>query len=142
MSENEVENNRTTRLNLVMTEIDPVSGVVTYEQWLDPKTEKLHREHAPAVIERDAESGRVISEEWYDDGAPYNADRPALTLYDKSTGNKTLDEWWVSGRKHRLNEPAATRYDPETGAVLSQEWWHFGQRIRTPAVGVVRMGPS
>lgn len=142
MSSDEADSNRIDRLNLVATEIDPASGVVTYEQWLDPKSEKPHRDGAPALIERDADSGRVISEEWYDGGLRHNGDGAALTLFDRSTGNKILEEYWSSGRKHRLNEPAVIKYDPVTGAAIDREWWHFGQRIQKPAAGAVRQGPS
>jgi hypothetical protein len=94
-------------------ECDPVTGVVTREEW---RTDgKLDRAGGPAFILRDDITGIVACEAWWKDGKIDRADGPAFIDRDEATGTVTYEEWWKDGKP--IAPPATV---PQASAASSQ----------------------
>ena len=78
-------------------ERDPITGIVTYEQWYSDGVPD--RADGPALIERDPVTGAVIYEEWWKDGQMHRAAGPALIQRNPVTGIVTYEEWWKDGKQ-------------------------------------------
>jgi hypothetical protein len=57
------------------------------------------RSGGPAIIERDPLTGIVTNEAWYKNGKPDRADGPAVILRDARTGKVTREDWYKDGKK-------------------------------------------
>jgi hypothetical protein len=81
----------------VLTEIDPQTGTVIYEQWY--KDGKRDRSDGPAYIVRDATTGTVIGEAWYENGKLHRIDGPTNIERDAKTGIVTDEIWWKDNKQ-------------------------------------------
>jgi hypothetical protein len=79
---------------------DVGSGVAVLEDWSkDSEGKVLHREDGPASIERDAATGNVIREGWYNNNVLERESGPAVIRRDATTGRVTYSVWYKNGEK-------------------------------------------
>ena len=57
-----------------------------------------HRDNGPAVSGRDAKTGTVIYEVWWERGHRHHDNGPAFIQRDAATGTVTYEEWWSDGK--------------------------------------------
>jgi hypothetical protein len=118
---------------------DPAGRIV----WEWQSDSVKHREDGPAHIERNAQSGIIVHEEWWSNGQRHRTDGgPALVLRDSLTGQILFEEWWLNGKRHRDDGPAAIRRDGPTGHVIHEEWWRDGERVPHRIVASANIQPD
>lgn len=71
------------------------------ETWFkgDGNNMDRHRENAPAQIDYDSRTGRVISEKWYFKNLLHREDGPAVESWDSITGKQISQTWYIHGQK-------------------------------------------
>src|SRR3989344_2584865 len=83
----------------------------------------LSRDGGPAVVEY-KHSGNAICTSWFKDGKVHNADGAAHVLYTER-GNVWLSAWYEHGELHRVGGPARVYY--ENGTIREEEWYEHGK---------------
>jgi hypothetical protein len=115
-------------------EINLDSGVVVKETYR--RDRKLHRDpsEGPAIIERDAATGRVIVEEYYVDNRWHREDGPAVLICNPKSGAVVKEYYLLSGRLHRdpAEGPAYIKRSGVTGKAYIEEYYLFGDRVEEP----------
>lgn len=96
----------------------------------------LHREHAPALIKRNAQ-GVVVVEEWWLAGVRHRAEHPAVYQYD-GAGHLISEQWFQHGVRTRQGGPAViTRYWVDQVPIRREEWYVDGIRQRKSGLVVL-----
>lgn len=92
----------------MVIERDPISGLVTVEEWF--LNGSPHRDGPQAaIIHRDGATGIVYRE-----------------------------EHWKHGQRHAAQGPAIVDRDPESGEVTSTEYWRDGEKVGGPHADIDR----
>jgi hypothetical protein len=97
------------------------------EVWMT--ADRLHRENAPAIIERNPQTGRVLWLQWSERGDKHRLDGPASQLFHPTTGVCIEGTYHRRGKLYRLDGPADIRRDPQ-GNTTCEEWWRNGATFR------------
>jgi hypothetical protein len=105
---------------------DP-SGMVVHETWF--QNGELHRDGAPAFIDRDPVTGTVFWESWYQNGLPHRDGAPAKIRRNSVTGIVIREKWCLHGRLHRIDGPAIICRHPTTGKITSSSWRVNGEDV-------------
>ncbi|MEM1053799.1 MAG: hypothetical protein AAGI28_17080 [Pseudomonadota bacterium] len=78
------------------TERDPNTGTITLEEWR--KCGALYREGGkPAYIEIDPETGVVVIEGYYEGGVEHRLNGPAVIVRDRESGRIISESYYVNG---------------------------------------------
>jgi hypothetical protein len=70
----------------VITETDPATGVVTYEQWW--KDDKLDRIDGPALIYRNVATAALVFDGWYKNGKRFTPSAEVRSAWLKRSGER------------------------------------------------------
>lgn len=107
------ENGRRNRWgdDIAFERVCPVTETKTSQWWC--VEDQLHRLGAPAMIERDADSGTVTIEAWFKDGNRHREDGPALIERDAETGNVSRTTYFINGRE--VTAPNGPEGEPSPG---------------------------
>jgi len=87
------------------------NGVVFYEEWHN-ESGIWHRIDAPAIIERDLQTGHVIHEEWIYNGKPHRVDGAAEIFYDANSGLITGKLYYKNGRNISMQQLQRFKISP------------------------------
>lgn len=85
-------------INTVHTWREKTTGMVIQEQWLDADRQ-LHRLGGPAYFYRDPKTGVVCEEAWCVHGKNHRDDGPALIRRNAQTGKMTWSQHYRDGMK-------------------------------------------
>ena len=99
---------------------------------------RRHRDEGPAVVKRDAESGRIWWEEYRWHGRFHRDPTagPAAIGYDTSADAAMSWDYWWRGKRHRLDGPAATcHFGALADLHIVEEYYVHGKEHRDPAEG-------
>jgi hypothetical protein len=115
------ENHRDAAEGPAVVQIDKVTGATLEEYW---RNGVLHRDGAPAIIDRIHCCFGGVTEMWFRDGQLHRGDGPAQVCRD---GEYRFEHWYVDGVLHR---------DPAEGAAfithdadgVREEFWVNGER--------------
>ncbi|MCD1624027.1 hypothetical protein [Citromicrobium bathyomarinum] len=117
---------------------DRQTGKPLQECWLCPHgVDGFHRDHGPAELDWDADSGVVIREGYWQFGRRHRDNGPAFIRRDPESGKVTSKSWIHHGRLHREDgKPALQEIDPETGVIFREEYHEKGKphRLDGPAL--------
>jgi hypothetical protein len=109
------------------------------EEWRLAATGQIHRDHAPAVIVRNLETGEIVGEYWYRNGAPHRDDGPAFSWKNQSK-NKSRITYFLDGKQHRTDGPADMAF--EDGYLVFQYWRQNGKDHRVDGPSSVYRSPE
>jgi hypothetical protein len=77
-------------------------GRIQSESWLSPET-GLHRDGAPAYIDYDPGTGRVLFQKWCEHGKLHRLDGPALQHWNSTSGSLMSESHYIDG--HYIKKP-------------------------------------
>ncbi len=85
------------------------------------------------VIRHKGALGKIYSESWYEFASGLHKEgAPAIIDYDVRTGRIISEKWYWFGVLHRERLPAVTRWKPATGQLLSESYYRYGQYVPSP----------
>lgn len=99
----------------------------------------FHCEDGPAIIMKDAITGRVMREHWYLNGIRHRKDGPAVVQYSYLWSKKhpVLEEYWVNGLRHREDGPARITWFYGESQVSNEHWYRNNKAHNTSGFAII-----
>lgn len=120
-------------------------GKLLSEQWRNQDDRITDPPHCPAERQWNPDTGVVVSEARYRNGALHTEDgHPSAIARHPLTGATLWEEWHRHGRLRPHTEgPSYVEYDPETGNKIGEEYRDENRRLhRDSAPAIVRFDPA
>ncbi|MBL4785241.1 MAG: hypothetical protein JKY49_07420 [Cohaesibacteraceae bacterium] len=129
-----------TKIFSVEVDLDPQSGKIKEERWLDNNNKFNRLGDLPAVIQYCADTGQPKYRRWHNgQGCHRSNDRPSTIVTDTSSGMDIGLSFEILGQSHREGDKPAFILKTPEGQLEEEGYWKDGNLHRDPELGPARL---